>query len=104
MTDITFFKNRDTFFFDSRGHTGYAEGGLDVLCSAVSILCYTLAAALAKYEEEGKIVNFRKRIASGEVHLEFSAEYLPEGIKTLMLGFGLLNENFPEYITADIEL
>lgn len=32
--------------FDIRGHSGYAEAGQDIICSAVSVTAYTAAGAL----------------------------------------------------------
>ena len=47
MTDVSFVKYRDTYIFQCSGHTGYAAAGEDILCSAVSVLCYTLREYLA---------------------------------------------------------
>src|SRR5574344_115083 len=37
MTNITFFKNKNNLIgFEVVGHTGYAEQGSDIVCSAIS--------------------------------------------------------------------
>jgi uncharacterized protein YsxB (DUF464 family) len=39
MTRVTFYKNSDNglyYAFDIKGHSGYAESGSDIVCSAIS--------------------------------------------------------------------
>ncbi len=56
MTCITFTRHRDRYLFECEGHTGYSKRGCDILCSAVSCLCYTLDAYLQGAYEDGKCI------------------------------------------------
>ena len=39
MTTVVFYKSGDVFYgFEEQGHTGYAESGDDILCSALSAM------------------------------------------------------------------
>ena len=39
MTTITFYKSEGHYYgFEEQGHTGYAESGEDILCSALSAM------------------------------------------------------------------
>ena len=39
MTNVTFFKRNGVYYgFKETGHTGYAEAGQDILCSALSAM------------------------------------------------------------------
>ena len=49
MTKIKFFKERDVFVgFEVTGHTGYADFGEDVLCSAISSLTQGIVLGITK--------------------------------------------------------
>ncbi|MBQ8907191.1 MAG: ribosomal-processing cysteine protease Prp [Clostridia bacterium] len=54
MTRITFFKSDGVFYgFQETGHTGYAEEGNDVLCSAISAMTMLLInAIMVAYESD----------------------------------------------------
>ena len=47
MTTVVFFKSGNIFYgFEERGHTGYAEAGNDILCSAISAMTMLLINAI----------------------------------------------------------
>lgn len=49
MTTIRFLKCNDDFWgLECSGHSGFAEFGQDIVCSAISTLCGTLHIALSK--------------------------------------------------------
>ena len=49
MTTIKFFKENNTYVgFECNGHTGYAESGTDILCSAISALTQSTALGITK--------------------------------------------------------
>lgn len=106
MTKISFDTYYDTYLFECIGHTDYATAGQDILCSAISILCYTLRALLREAYEEGKIDRYREDFSAGYVRMDFdlpddSAQIL-DNIMAILRGFLLLEEAFPDYIEADI--
>ena len=106
MTMISFDTYYDTYLFECVGHTEYTTAGQDILCSAVSIFCYTLRALLRDEYEEGKIYRYREDFSAGYVRMDFelpddSAPIL-DNIMAILRGFLLLEEAFPDYIQADI--
>ncbi len=49
MTTIKFFKEKENFTgFECLGHTGYAENGTDILCSAISSLTQSACLGVMK--------------------------------------------------------
>ena len=47
MTDVVFLKKNDIIFgFECSGHTGYAEAGSDIVCSALSSMTQSTALGL----------------------------------------------------------
>ena len=47
MTTVVFYKSGDMFYgFEEQGHTGYAESGDDILCSALSAMTMLIINAI----------------------------------------------------------
>ena len=47
MTTITFYKSNGFYYgFEEQGHTGYAESGEDILCSALSAMTMLIINAI----------------------------------------------------------
>ena len=47
MTKVVFFKSGDSFWgFEEQGHTGFAESGEDILCSALSSMTMLIINAI----------------------------------------------------------
>ncbi len=108
MTQITFTQYYDTYLFECKGHTGYSSCGRDILCSAVSCLCYTLDRYLTGAREKGLIENYRSDFSEGNVSISFEYADISfpfaaeEAVRAILEGFVLLSENFPDHISADI--
>lgn len=108
MTSVTFDRIYDTYIFECSGHTGYSVCGKDILCSAVSILCYTLRTYLEGLFDEGIICDFLSDFSAGSAIIRYSFSdgadeiRVCEAVNAILSGFSLLEENFPDYISADI--
>jgi len=108
MTNVSFDRIHDTYIFECCGHTGYSVAGRDILCSAVSVLCYTLRAYLEKLSDEGLLSDFISDFSEGNALMRFEYGDLADGARiseavgAILSGFLLLEESFPDYITADI--
>ena len=103
MTKVVYERCYDTHIFECIGHTEYSEGP-DILCSAVSILCYTLCAYLEQKEREGKISNLKCNMDKGYAVISFAAEDsnpVLEGLEAVLCGFRLMGGAFPNYISVD---
>lgn len=106
MTKISFDTYYDSYLFECVGHTEYASAGHDILCSAISILCYTLRALLRDAYEEGKIDRYREDFSAGYVRMDFElpddCAPILDNVMAILRGFQLLEEAFPDFVEADI--
>lgn len=106
MTRVSFVQYRDSYIFQCTGHTGFAQSGEDILCSAVSVLCYTLDEYLQRAHSEGRLKRYESSFSSADVTVEFEPVQedgaLLEAVRAVLGGFILLAENYGDYIIADV--
>ena len=108
MTAVSFNRIHDTYLFECTGHTGYSSCGRDILCSAVSVLCYTMLSYLEGLFDEGILCNFISEFSDGSALIRFELSdgadegKVLEAVKAVLTGFSLLEENFPDFVTADV--
>jgi uncharacterized protein YsxB (DUF464 family) len=108
MTTVSFNRIHDTYLFECTGHTGYSSCGRDILCSAVSVLCYTMRSYLEGLFDEGILCNFISEFSDGSALIRFELSdgadegKVLEAVKAVLTGFSLLEENFPDFVTADV--
>ncbi|MBQ2729674.1 MAG: ribosomal-processing cysteine protease Prp [Clostridia bacterium] len=108
MTSISYTEYYEAHIFECVGHTGYSTAGNDILCSAVSCLCYTLDAYLRGCVLEGKITHYVSEFNEGNVRIQYeytdicNTEALLEAVRAILGGFILLEENFPDHINVDV--
>ncbi len=81
------------------GHANYAESGEDIICSAASMLCYTIANKCLSlstefefFEDSKKGMKFTNKGNSNEVDLL---------LDTLVEGFELLVIEYPKYVALN---
>ena len=108
MTNVSFLSLHDSYYFECSGHAEYASAGRDILCSAVSILCYTLGSYTEKLYNEGVLNDYRSDFSDGQVRISFcfadgadERAHL-EAINAILCGFELLSESFPDYVLTDM--
>ena len=88
------------------GHAGYAEYDKDIVCSAVSILTYTVAQLIMEMDAGGKLSEPPiVRLCAGEsvveakcksgIHYACEARRIMHYAKT---GYSLLQNNYPEHV------
>ena len=105
MINITF--NPKTMELSVSGHAGHGKKGKDIVCSAVSILFYTLGEALWQsasmlYEEplvkeedgDGYIVCHPKEEYEGNIARTYW---------TVLVGFQMIAEQYPKNVTFKVE-
>lgn len=82
------------------GHAGYAEIGKDIVCSAISVLSYSLLKYLHEAENENRVGILEETIEEGNVTvvIEINDPTVMEGIKAVTGGYELLSDNYPDYI------
>ena len=103
MTKVAYERYYDTHIFECVGHTEYSEGP-DIICSAVSALCFALKEYLMQKASEGIVNNFNCNMAKGYTFISFTAEDgspVLEGLEAVLCGFRLMGGAFPNYISVD---
>lgn len=105
---FTYMKDTDTIAMSIEGHSGQAEKGKDLICSAASILAYTVA-KYVEYVEKAEGLLLKPRIEIEDGHMLIVAKptekYLAEVLNAFFVaevGFHLLAENYPQHV--DIEM
>ena len=118
MTRVTSGFAGDRFYYEISGHAcaeslGSYETSLSseisedgLVCAAVSILVLTASEKITRMDSEGAFYNSSITIESGYCcfDLEAREEYLDELsalFDLLNLGFELLEENYPQYVSVE---
>ena len=107
MLNAEFFTNKESGSITLKltGHAGQAESGKDIVCSAASILAYTVAQALQFMYEEG---NLQKKphlkLEPGDTIIvaKPKPEYYTEALHTFFVaqvGYHLLAHSYPKYVS-----
>ena len=93
-----------TFLFKIDGHAGQDDKGHDIVCSAASILAYTLAQTM-RYIDEQKGFELKPVIQLNEgkaiILVRPKEEYEGEVLQTFFtieVGYSLLAQNYPQYV------
>lgn len=107
MITVTFANNRDTrtASLTVKGHAGQAEKGHDIVCSAASILAYTVAQIVKAMEFNGDLTE------PAEIRLDEGDAVITVKTKTNVLfaelmhtffvaktGYRILAHNYPKYV------
>lgn len=84
------------------GHAESAEAGKDLICASASILFYTL---VENIEEHSKIGDCKSQVKALEGDAEVKVVALPSHqeeianvFNTIMVGYEILSQDYPEYI------
>lgn len=104
MTKVSVVEYYDSYIISITGHAGFDDKGKDIVCAAISAIAYTLLNAL-KWAEDESCLNIRvENVSDGNIYLEvlpydFSKERIDTIIDTCIIGFSLIEEEYPDYIT-----
>ena len=106
MTRVFYREYYDRYLLIVEGHSGFGEKGKDIVCSAVSILVYTLLNMLKDEESDNHLKLRREVINDGYFCVEvepfdFSKQKITGLIETIIMGFSLLNEAYPENVKIE---
>jgi uncharacterized protein YsxB (DUF464 family) len=104
MLNVTFGQKDNKLTLSLEGHTGYAETGKDIVCSACSILAVTVAQFVYEAEKSGYLKSSAViKLHSGDtvVSCEPKDEMLID-IQNVYLfaqkGYELLAHNYPQHV------
>ena len=106
MIKVSFEQRKDieTIIMKVNGHAGLNKEGHDIICSAASILAYTIAQYLQYVHERGGLqkkpridMNNGDAIIVAKPTKEFEAEVL-NAFFVAEVGYSLLAHNYPQYV------
>lgn len=98
MITVTFFKSDDVLIgFMSKGHSGYAEQGSDIICAALSSATIMAANTITEVQQ----INADVTDSDGFIYLKLShsdAVKAQDVLKGLQLHLTALSEQYKKYI------
>ena len=106
MTKVFYREYYDHYLLIIEGHASFSEKGTDIVCSAVSILVYTLLNILKDEESDKRLAIRREIVRDGYFCVEvepfdFSKNRTKGIIDTIIMGLALLNQEYPENVTLE---
>ena len=104
MLNVVFTAKDDTITMMLNGHAGQADHGHDIVCSAASILAYTVAHVVKIEDKEGSFKS-KPLIVLNEGASVISCEPKPEKYNEILhafyvaeVGYTLLSHNYPQFV------
>lgn len=94
----------DTLSLEAKGHADYAEKGGDIVCSAVSILAYTLAEHLAVMYDGGYLREKPEiKLNAGDLKIECkptnaALHYITSTFAFVELGAAIVANTYPDNV------
>lgn len=89
-----------------KGHAGQAEQGKDIVCSAVSILTYTIAENIQRLcKNHIGFISLEEGASEVDVFFNSDKEFKEIGgkIEAIVTGFEILSKAYPEYVTFNTD-
>lgn len=88
--------------FRSRGHTGYAEEGRDLVCAGVSAIVQTAVLGLEEYLKLKPKVEQEKGYLSCQLERDiFLNREIDAILETMVLGLRAIEREHPEYLKVE---
>lgn len=105
MIEIVY--DRTRLRLTAEGHAGFAEPGQDIVCAAVTILVYTLAAAVGNMDAAGQARGSRVELESGHAEIVCTASPRWRACAAMICdqicaGFDILRQMYPERVHYDV--
>lgn len=102
MTTARFNRKGGGYDITITGHADF-NPGLDIVCSAVSVLSYTLMQCLKDAEDKGCLTECSINTKSGDVYIsvkpeQFYRKLLENTVDTIITGFELLADKYPDNV------
>lgn len=103
MTKIELLLNskQEVVGYEILGHTGYAQAGEDIVCSAISILAQTAILGLDNYLSKKPLVEIRDGYLKCVLPTDMSADEMEQAqiiLTTMMLGLESTAKSYGEYM------
>lgn len=106
MTTVTYKRSKNNILsVEISGHAGQAEAGKDIVCSAVSILAFTLRSAFITSIGDKTADRYDEQYESGRIYLSIRVknELAAERAAAIIKGYELLAENCPKNVQIFFE-
>lgn len=105
MTEITLKRGETELDFSAKGHCNAAENGVDLVCSAVSMLSCTLINRLEELSVflKEKHISYEKGLV--EIFVRWNKRdcaLFDNSIDTLLCGYRLISNAFPENVRLSV--
>ena len=83
-----------------KGHAGYEEHGKDIVCASASILAYTLATIVERFEDVDTIIRLKSGDTSIECLCKDEETYrkVADAYHYAKVGYALLFREYPQYV------
>ena len=100
-------KNQKICGFEISGHAGYAAAGEDIVCSAVTVLCFNTMNAVEKFTEVPFKVDIDEK-RGGYLKVLFPLEGMEDHdtqllLEALVLGLSVIELEYKKYLTLIYE-
>ncbi len=107
MTQITWKESCGCVSIRLQGHADFArQGERDLVCAGISMLVCTLSACLETQEARGLVRLQRRKVMPGDVAFQIAilthAEEVRAMFGTILTGFHLLQERYPENVVVEM--
>lgn len=86
--------NEIIYDIDITGHAFYADFGNDIVCSAISMICYTIGNKLLSIEEENVNITIREGVFKIKIKKDTYENQLL--MSTLEMGLQMINEQYQD--------
>lgn len=105
MIKVTYYRNQHRLTVE--GHAGSGANGHDLVCSAASVLTYTLASFVSNMAAAGQLKAKSIKLDEGNARVSCKTKAKHDSAVTLVFdsicaGFELLHENYPTYVMYEI--
>lgn len=103
MTHITMRENESRYQIKISGHSGYAESGADIVCSAISILAHAWASLCIEMSDEKRIKLLKLEMREGYTNIVVSdpMQYTFYAWEMLKIGVRDLTDSYHENIDLE---
>lgn len=95
MTNVNYIISEEHSMIEVEGHSGYAEAGNDIVCSAISILVQTLEEHLDRICD-----TYNADIKPGRAEITAEGAKAKECFEFTVTGLRLIENSFPRYISV----
>lgn len=107
MIDVNY--NRKDYTVSVTGHAQSGEAGHDLVCSAVSILVYTLASNVERMSQDSSRFHKAKiKVQSGEAKIQCRPINGMKAVASLVMdsictGFDILSQKYPDNVRYQVQ-